>query len=44
MRLMDDEKFRKAYNSFCKTGITITEFISITKHLGIDDINDDILE
>lgn len=26
MRLMDDVKFRKAYNSFCKTGITITDF------------------
>jgi hypothetical protein len=44
MRLMDDEKFRKAYNSFCKTGITITEFLSITKYLDFDDINDDILE
>jgi hypothetical protein len=44
MRLMDDEKFRKAYNSFCKTGITITEFISKTKYLDFDDINDDILE
>lgn len=45
MRLMDDEKFRKAYNSFCKTGITITKFLSITEHFfGSKVIQDDILE
>ena len=44
MRLMDDEKFRKAYNSFCKTGITITDFLSITKCLNSDGIKDNILE
>jgi hypothetical protein len=44
MRLMDDEKFRKAYNSFCKTGITITDFLSITKYLSSDGIKDNILE
>jgi hypothetical protein len=44
MRLMDDEKFRKAYNSFCKTGITITDFLSITKYLSSDEIKDNILE
>lgn len=44
MSLMDDEKFRKAYNSFCKTGITITDFLSITKYLSSDGIKDNILE
>jgi hypothetical protein len=45
MHLMDDEKFRKAYNSFCKTGITITKFLSITEHFfGSEVIQDDILE
>jgi hypothetical protein len=41
MRLMDDEKFRKAYNSFCKTGITITKFISITEYFENENIVDD---
>lgn len=41
MRLMDDEKFRKAYNSFCKTGITISKFISITTYFENENIVDD---
>ena len=40
MRLMDEEKFRKSYNSFCKTGITISKFISITKLLNFDEVED----
>jgi hypothetical protein len=43
LKLMDDETFRKSYNSFCKTGIRFSKFLAITEILG-NKIEDNLLE
>jgi hypothetical protein len=43
IKLMDDEAFRKSYDSFCKTVIRFSKFLAISEILG-NKIEDNLLE
>ena len=43
IKLMEDEVFRKSYDSFCKTGIRFSKFLAMSEILG-NRIEDNLLE